>query len=305
MTISRILLLGKDGQVGTSLQPRLAALGEVIAHGRATCDLAKPDQLRAVIRNVQPDLIVNAAAYTAVDKAESDKEPCYGINAVAPGIIAEEARALGAWLVHYSTDYVFDGTKKGAYLEDDAPCPLSVYGRSKLEGDRAITAAMQNYTILRVSWVYGSVGRNFAKTILKLAAERDELRIVSDQFGAPTSADFIADTTTEIARRHLAKASSESATNFRGIFNLAPSGCVSWYDYAVELVREAKLQGRQLQLSESKILPIPSDQYPTPAARPKNSWLDTGKIRRTFGLNVPDWQAPLKKFIAQLDASLT
>lgn len=305
MTISRILLLGKDGQVGSSLQPRLAVLGEIFAYGRAACDLSNPDQLRAVIRDVRPDLIVNAAAYTAVDKAESDEESCYRVNAIAPGIIAEEALAINSWLIHYSTDYVFDGKKKGAYLEDDAPCPLSVYGRSKLEGDRAIAAAIQNHTIFRVSWVYASVGRNFAKTILKLAAERDELRIVADQFGAPTSADFIADATTEIVSKHLADANGEKAKSFQGIFNLASAGHVSWFDYAIELVREAKRQGRQIRILEDKIIPISSAEYPTPAARPKNSLLDTGKIHRTFGLNVSDWRAPLKKFIAQLDTSVT
>lgn len=291
--------------MGTALQPRLALLGETFAHGRATCDLADLDQVRFVIRSLRPDLIVNAAAYTAVDKAESDEESCRRINAVAPGVIAEEAKAIGAWLIHYSTDYVFDGKKKGAYLEDDAPSPLSVYGRSKLEGDLAVAAATQSYTTLRVSWVYGHSGRNFAKTILKLAAERDELRIVADQFGAPTSADFIAGVTAEIAGRHLSRATAETAGNFRGVFNLAPSGHVSWHDYAVELVREAKQQGHPLRLSENGILPIRSEEYPTPAARPKNSLLSTEKICRIFGLDIPDWRGPLKLFISQLDASAT
>ncbi len=305
MSPSRVLLLGKDGQVGTSLQPRLAALGELFAHGRSTCDLAKPDQLQAVIRNIRPDLIINAAAYTAVDDAESDEETCYRINAIAPGIIAKEAKSIGAWLVHYSTDYVFDGSKTLAYLEDETPSPLNVYGHSKLEGDRAISAAMQDYTIFRVSWVYGPTGRNFAKTIMRLAAERDELRVVNDQFGAPTSSHLIADVTAQFAGRHLADASSEAVKNFRGVFNLAPSGRVSWHGFAVELVREAGRQGKPLRLSESAILPIPSDEYRTPALRPKNSLLDTGKIRRIFGLEIPSWQSPLKQFVTQLDSSTT
>ena len=300
MTFSRILLLGKDGQVGTALQPRLARLGEIFTHGRETCDLANPDQLRGVIRDVKPDLIVNAAAYTAVDRAESESGVCRSVNAIGPGLVAEEARAIGAWLIHYSSDYVFDGLKKVAYVEDDTPSPLSVYGRSKLEGDRAIAAATQNYIIFRVSWVYGPAGRNFAQTILKLAAERDELRIVADQFGAPTSADFIADVTAEVAGRHIANVTDENAQKLQGIFNLAPSGRVSWHEYAIELVREAKRQGRTLRLSEDKIYPISSNEYPTTAARPKNSLLDTRKIRQVLGLNLPDWRAPLKQFIAQL-----
>lgn len=300
MTTLRILLLGKDGQVGAALQPRLAKLGTVVAHNRATCDLGDAGQLRETVRAAQPDLIVNAAAYTAVDKAETDATLCYRINAEAPGILAEEAKALGAWLIHYSTDYVFDGTKTSAYVESDPPSPLSVYGNSKLAGDRAIESTLLDYSILRVSWIYGVAGRNFAKTILKLASERDELRIVADQFGAPTSADLVADTTADIIARYLGTPRRGNDSAARGIFNVAPSGRTSWHQYAVELVREAKRQGWPLRLSEDRIIPIPTEDYPTPAARPKNSVLDTSKVRHLLGFDLPRWQTPLPEFITQL-----
>lgn len=300
MTVLRILLLGKDGQVGAALQPRLEMLGDVSAHNRTTCDLGNPEQLRETIRVARPDLIVNAAAYTAVDKAEADTGLCHRINAEAPGILAEEADALDAWLVHYSTDYVFDGTKTSAYVEDDPPSPLNAYGRSKLAGDRAIQAATRNHTIVRVSWVYGLAGRNFPKTILKLASERDELRVVADQFGAPTSADLIAEVTAEIIRRHLGVSVRTAARPARGIFNVAPSGHASWHEFAVELIREARAQGWPLKVSEKDIVSIATEQYPTPAKRPKNSLLDTAKVRRLLGADLPAWQAPLGEFIAQL-----
>jgi dTDP-4-dehydrorhamnose reductase len=303
MIAPRILLLGKDGQVGSALQLRLAGHGEVFAHGHATCNLANIDQVRDVIRSVRPNVIINAAAYTAVDKAEQDEEACFRINAVAPDVIAKEARLLGAWLIHYSTDYVFDGTKEGAYLEEDVPHPLNVYGRSKLAGDQAILAATEDCTILRVSWVYGLAGRNFAKTILKLAAERDELRIVDDQVGTPTSAEFIADVTVRILDSRFTDALSMEANSTRGVFNLAPSGRVSWHGYAVELIREAKRQGRSLRVADDKVVPITSEQYPQAAARPRNSLLDTRKIRQTFDLDLPAWRACLKSFIAELEMS--
>ncbi|WP_420833350.1 dTDP-4-dehydrorhamnose reductase [[Pseudomonas] carboxydohydrogena] len=278
----------------------MAKLGDVAAHNRTTCDLGDADQLRNVIRATRPDLIVNAVAYTAVDKAETDAALCHRINAEAPGILAEEAKALGAWLIHYSTDYVFDGSKTAAYAENDPPSPLSVYGRSKLAGDDAIASALPDHSILRVSWVYGVTGRNFAKTILKLASERDELRIVADQFGAPTSAELIAETTAEIIARYLASPHRGNAALARGIFNLAPSGRTSWHHYAVELVREAERQGWPLKLSEDRIIPISTEDYPTPAARPRNSLLDTTKLRHLLGYDLPQWQTPLREFIAQL-----
>jgi dTDP-4-dehydrorhamnose reductase len=303
MIAPRILLLGKEGQVGSALQLRLSSHGVVFAHSRATCDFANIDQVRNVIRDVQPNIIINAAAYTAVDKAEQDEEACFRINAVAPGVIAKEARLLGAWLMHYSTDYVFDGTKEGAYLEEDEPRPLNVYGRSKLAGDQAILAATEDCTILRVSWVYGLAGSNFAKTILRMAADRDELRIVDDQVGTPTSAEFIADVTIRILDCGFTDALSADANSSPRVFNLAPSGCVSWHGYAVELIREAKRQGRFVRVADDDIIPITSEQYPQAAARPRNSLLDTRKIRQTFHLDLPDWRTSLKSFIAELEMS--
>lgn len=296
MIVPRILLLGKDGQIGSALQSRLASSGQIFAQGRATCDLANVDQVRGVIRDVRPNTIINAAAYTAVDRAEQDEATCFQINAVAPAVIAEEAEALGAHLIHFSTDYIFDGTKDGPYLEDDVPGPLSVYGRSKLAGDRAVLAA-GSHVILRVSWVYGLIGRNFARTVLQLASERDELRIVDDQFGAPTPAELIADVTVRILDRYLDSGQKDRADHC-GVFNLAPEGRTSWHGFALELIREAERQGCALHTKAGRVIPIASNQYPTAAARPRNSTLDTRKLRRTFQLDLPPWQANVKTFIA-------
>ncbi|WP_035676893.1 dTDP-4-dehydrorhamnose reductase [Bradyrhizobium liaoningense] len=303
MTALRILLLGKDGQVGSALRASLALRGQLFAHNRTTCDLANIALLRNVIRAAKPNIIVNAAAYTAVDKAEQDEEACFKINAIAPGVIAEEATMLGAWLIHYSTDYVFDGAKDMPYLEDDLPRPLNVYGRSKLAGDRAILAA-GNHTILRVAWVYGLRGKNFAKTILRLASECDELRIVNDQFGAPTSAEMIAEITACFIDRSLARGQKDTADQC-GVFNVAPTGRISWHGFALELIREAERQQQELRLKEGRIIPIASNEYPAAAERPRNSSLDTGKLRRTFELDLPPWQANLKTFVANWRGSTT
>ncbi len=303
MTAPRVLLLGKDGQVGSALQASLALRGQLFAHNRTTCDLADIAQLRSVIRDTQPSIIVNAAAYTAVDKAEQDEEVCFKVNAIAPGVIAEEAATLGTWLIHYSTDYVFDGAKSMPYLEDDLPRPLNVYGRSKLAGDRAIMAA-GNHTILRVAWVYGLTGNNFAKTILRLASERDELRIVNDQFGAPTSAEMIAEITACIIDRYVAR-DQKNAADFCGVFHVAPKGRISWHGFALELIREAERQNQKLSIREGGVIPIASNEYPTAAVRPRNSSLDTGKLRRTFQLDLPPWQANLKTFVANWSSSTT
>lgn len=298
MITARILLLGMDGQVGSALRARLAARGQLVAHGRATCDFTNVEALRHVIRTAQPNLIVNAAAYTAVDEAEHDEETCRRVNAVAPGVIAEEASALEARLVHYSTDYIFDGKKDLPYLEDDLPGPLNVYGRSKLAGDRAVLAA-GNHTILRVAWVYGSTGHNFARTILRLAQERDELRIVDDQFGAPTSAELIAEVTARIIDRYLARDQTDSAADC-GVFNLAPEGRTSWHGFALKLIREANRQGHMLRAKESGVIPIPSNQYPVAATRPRNSSLNTEKLRQAFQFNLPSWQADMQNLIVNL-----
>jgi dTDP-4-dehydrorhamnose reductase len=303
MTAPRILLLGKDGQVGSALQASLALRGQVFAHNRTTCDLANVAQLRNVIRAAQPSIIVNAAAYTAVDKAEQDQEACFNINAIAPGVIAEEAATLGAWLIHYSTDYVFDGAKDTPYLEDDLTRPLNVYGRSKLAGDRAILAA-GNYTILRVAWVYGLRGNNFAKTILRLASERDELRIINDQFGAPTSAEMIAEITACVIDKYLARDQKDTADQ-RGVFNVAPKGRISWHGFALELIREAERQEQMLRIKQGGVIPITSNEYSAAAARPRNSSLDTGKLCRTFQIDLPPWQQDLKTFVANWRNSTT
>ncbi len=291
--MTRILLIGKSGQVGGALESLLASQFDVIACDRARCDLSQPDHLRAAIGAAAPDIIVNAGAYTAVDRAETDEAACRAINATAPRIIAEEARRRGAFLIHYSTDYVFDGTKPGAYAEDDATNPLSVYGSSKLDGDLAVAAAGGAYTILRVSWVFNATGRNFAKTILRLAAERDELTIVADQFGAPTSANLIARTSVAMIERYLAAPSAFPS----GLYNLAPGGRTSWHGYAQELVREARAAGLALRADESRIKPIATTDYPTPAKRPINSSLDTAKLRRTFGVELPEWQADVRQLV--------
>jgi dTDP-4-dehydrorhamnose reductase len=256
----------------------------------------RADHIRASIRDVRPDIIVNAAAYTAVDKAETDEAACLAINATAPGIIAEEARNCGAFLLHYSTDYVFDGTKSGAYVESDATNPLSVYGRSKLAGDQAVEASGGPHAILRVSWVYNATGKNFVKTILRLAAERDELTIVADQYGAPTSADLIGRTSKALIERYL-----DSKDAFpSGVYHLAPAGRTSWHGYARELARAARHAGLPVRVGDDRIRPIATKDYPTPAKRPANSSLDTTKLRRTFGLDLPEWQADVRQVVREL-----
>jgi dTDP-4-dehydrorhamnose reductase len=295
------LLFGKDGQVGSALHPRLLKLGNVIAHNRESCDLNNDRELRNVIRRVQPSIIVNAAAYTAVDDAETEIEVCNYINAEVPAILADEAHRIGAGLVHYSTNYVFNGQKATPYVEEDHPSPLGVYAQSKFKGDLAITQRMDNYTILRVGWVYGMTGRSFAKRILQLASEREELRIVADQFGTPTSAEFIADITAQLLREYyLSSGDAGRLTNARGMLNVAPSGRSCWHQYAVELVREAKRLGWPIRVTEENILAVTSDQFPAPAVRPRNSVLDTAKLRGLLGIEVPAWQDHLNLFVARL-----
>jgi len=298
MTDLRIMLLGKAGQVGSALLPHLASRGIAITHDRNTCDLQNAGQIRAAIRHAVPDVIINAAAYTAVDRAEADKNICYEINGNAPRVIADVAANIGATVVHFSTDYVFNGEKQSAYTEDDKPFPLNVYGQSKLTGDIAVLSNPNNI-VLRVSWVYGKTGNNFARTILRLAAERDELRIVADQYGVPTSADLIADMTTRVIDR-IAASNRSGAPAPAGLFNLAPAGRISWYDYAVHLVREARRLGMETKVTEDRILPIPSSQYQTAAARPANSSLDTSKFESEFAVTLPEWRIGVADLINQL-----
>ncbi|MEW5781125.1 MAG: dTDP-4-dehydrorhamnose reductase [Pseudomonadota bacterium] len=296
----KILLTGKHGQVGFELQRALASLAEIVAVGHAECDLAQPDALRRLIREVAPQIIVNAAAYTAVDKAESEPALAQAINADAPGLLGEEAKRLGALIVHYSTDYVFDGRKAGFYTEDDAPNPLNVYGRSKLAGERALIASGARHLIFRTSWVFGAHGGNFVKTILRLAAERDTLRVVADQFGAPTSAALIADVTAQILGQYVRACRPASADFAFGLCHLVAAGRTSWHEYAQEIVRAALAAGRPLRLRPEDVQAIATADYPLPAKRPANSCLDTSKLRKTFGLFLPDWRQGLHHVLAQI-----
>lgn len=291
----RLLLLGKDGQVGWELQRSLAPLGELIACGHSGANLENVNGLRRTIRNAQPAIIVNAAAYTAVDKAESEPERAYRVNAEAVGVLAEEATHLGAWLVHYSTDYVFDGVKGSAYTEDDVPNPINVYGRTKLAGEHLIRQSGCRYLIFRTSWVYAARGSNFAKTILRLAGERDKLKVVADQVGAPTSAELIADVTA-LCMSHIA---SDSDNNGRlsGTYHLVAGGETSWHGYARFVIDKAIGKGVYLKLRADAIEPIPTTDYPLPARRPLNSRLSTQKLRATFKLNLPDWRAHMDRML--------
>ena len=278
----RILLTGCAGQLGRELKRSLACLGEVIACDRQEFDLADPDALRDALRDAAPTVIVNAAAHTAVDKAESEPELAMAINAIAPGVLAEEAKRLGALLIHYSTDYVFDGTKPAPYTEDDSPAPLSVYGRSKREGELAIAAADGRHLIFRTSWVYGLHGANFMKTMLRLGKEHDELRVVGDQIGAPTWSRHLADVTALVLAR-------KDIPN--GLYHLAAAGETSWHGYAEAIFYEAQRVG--LMDKSPVVHRITSADYPLPAARPANSRLDCSRFRRDFDLTLPDWRTGL------------
>lgn len=294
----RILLLGAAGQVGWELRRSLLPLGEVLPITRAQADLADLDRLDALLEREQPTLIVNAAAYTAVDRAESDTEQAYRINAEAPARLARHAAAHDAWLVHYSTDYVFDGTKDAPYTEADAPNPQSVYGQSKREGELAIAASGCRHIILRTSWVYAARGGNFAKTMLKLAAERDSLRVIADQFGAPTSAELIADMTALI----LARLQQDAALAARasGLYHLSAQGATSWHGYAQFVLAMAAERGMALRCAPEEVQAIASRDYPLPAPRPANSRLDCSKLQTTFDLHLPPWQAQVERLIDEL-----
>ncbi len=297
MSIMKILLTGKDGQVGFELQRALAPLGEVRAVGQSECDMADAEAVRRLVRSFQPDIIVNPAAYTAVDKAETEPELAYAVNAVAPGLFGEEAAKFGAWVVHYSTDYVFDGMKTGAYTEDNATNPQSVYGRTKRDGEIALQQSGARHLIFRTSWVVGSHGKNFAKTILRLAEERDYLTVVADQYGAPTSAALLADVTAQLIRQK--QREGEDGFPF-GLYHLVAGGETNWCDYAQFIVSEALAAGKPLTLSPEAIRAILASEYPTAAKRPANSRLDTGKFHRTFGLVLPHWQSAVRHILQQV-----
>jgi dTDP-4-dehydrorhamnose reductase len=293
----KILLTGKNGQVGFELQHALAAVGKVIAVGHAECDLADEAALRALIRSVKPEIIVNAAAYTAVDKAETEIALARAVNARAPGVIGEEAARLGACVVHYSTDYVFDGSKNSPYTEEDATNPLSAYGRSKRDGELALQASNAKHLIFRTSWAAGAHGNNFAKTILRLAAERDTLAVVADQFGVPTTASLLAGTTARLLRQMQREGPDSFAF---GLYHLVPSGETNWHDYACFVITEALRLGRPLKLKPQDVKAIATSEYPLPAKRPANSRLDTTRLRRTFGLELPAWQSDLQKLLREI-----
>lgn len=288
----RILVTGAGGQVGSALRPALAPLGEVVALDRSQLDLAQPDALRARVRELAPQAIVNAAAYTAVDRAESESELARAINAVAPGVLAEEALRLGAVLVHYSTDYVFDGTKPSPYVEDDPARPLSVYGRTKLEGERAIGASGCRHLTLRTSWVFGARGHNFLLTMLRLARERRALRIVSDQIGAPTWCRDIAAATARLLD------GGHAAPGADGLYHLTASGATSWFGFAQAIFASPEMA--RLGIEPPALEAIPTSAYPTAARRPANSRLDCARLAHRTGIRMPAWEAGLAGALAEL-----
>jgi len=291
-----ILLFGKNGQVGWELQRALAPLGQVTALASDSTeycgDFRHPQGIADTVRRLKPDVIVNAAAWTAVDKAENEREQAQLINAEAVEILAREAQRLGAWLIHYSTDYVFPGSGERPWREDDATDPQNVYGATKLAGERAIQRHSEKHLIFRTSWVYAGRGNNFAKTMLRLAGEREELSVISDQFGAPTGADLIADCTAH-AIRHV-----QGTPSAAGLYHLVASGTTTWFDYASLVFDEARAAGMALALQ--KMHAVPTSSYPTPAVRPLNSRLATDKFRQAFGLMLPDWRPGVQRMLREL-----
>ena len=287
--LPKILITGADGQVGFELRRTLAPLGEIIALVRADLDLSDATATLTVLDKYQPDIIVNPAAYTAVDKAESDVELAYAVNAQAAGVMARWAQQQGAMLIHYSTDYVFDGMKSGAYVEDDAIAPQSVYGASKAQGEQFVREACAAHFIFRTSWVFGAYGANFLKTMLNLMKTRDALNVVNDQFGAPTSAFLLADVTAHVLRDAWLKRQNGELPDY-GTYHLTASGSTSWHGYAQYIAALAEQAGVTLKMHSEDIRGIPSSDYPTPAKRPTNSRLDTRLLQETFNLRLPDWQ---------------
>jgi dTDP-4-dehydrorhamnose reductase len=310
----RTVLLGAQGQLGHALAQTLPVLGEVLAFGRQQADLAQAEALRALLDQHQPQLIVNAAAYTAVDKAEQEPDVAHAINAQAPAVLAQWAAAHGAVLVHYSTDYVFDGQSPQPYTEADVPAPQSVYGRSKWAGERAVQAALGRHLVFRTSWVVGAHGGNFLKTMLRLGAERDSLRVVADQHGAPTSTDLIAHTTLEVLKQmradlggpgqvsHTADAGAWAPANDTrwGLYHLAAAGETTWHAYACHVIDRATALGWPMRASATNIEAIATDQYPLPAPRPANSRLNTQRLQTCFGVALPDWRVGVDAVLASL-----
>ncbi len=295
----KILLLGKNGQVGWELQRSLAVLGEVVAldfdsPGPLSADFSKPESLAATVRSVAPQLIVNAAAHTAVDKCESEPNLARALNASSPAVLAREAKTLGAWLVHYSTDYVFDGSGNTPWLEDSTTGPLNVYGATKLEGEEAVRASGCRHLIFRTSWVYGARGGNFAKIMLKLAAERERLTVIDDQFGAPTGADMLADITAHAVRTVAQRA------ELAGTYHAVAAGETTWHGYARHVIEFARAAGRPIKVAPEAIEPVPTSAFPTPAKRPGNSRMNTQKLRDSFGLALPTWQTGVDRLLTEV-----
>jgi dTDP-4-dehydrorhamnose reductase len=290
----KLLLLGRNGQVGWELQRSLAPLGEVVALGSAEADFAQPEALAAIVRSVAPDVIVNAAACTAVDRAESEPDLAHAVNAASPGVLAREAAALGTWLLHFSTDYVFDGSGSTPWLEDSPTGPLSAYGRSKLAGEEAIRASGCRHLILRTSWVYAARGGNFAKTMLRLAREREQLSVVADQFGAPTGAELLADLSAHALR------TAQARPEVSGTYHAAAAGETSWHGYASHVIAIARAAGQPIKVADAAITAVPTSAFPTPARRPANSRLDTTKMRQTFDLTLPRWQDGVERMLSEV-----
>ncbi|MDX1914452.1 MAG: dTDP-4-dehydrorhamnose reductase [Methylophilus sp.] len=298
----KILLTGINGQVGNALQKRLCADYQLTALSREQLDLTREDEIRRVVQSIKPDVIINPAAYTAVDKAESEQDLAYAINATAPQVLAEEALKLNAGLIHFSTDYVFDGTKSEPYVETDQVNPLGVYGKSKLAGEQLITAIGLPHLILRTSWVYGAYGKNFLKTILRLGSDREQLRIVADQFGAPTSSMSIA-----VGVQQLLEAWDKSNDVQSGIYHFTNAGSTSWHGFTCQIIQDYQQHATAsglpaLKLNVENIEPITTAEYPTPAKRPANSRLNNAKLKSTFNITLPAWQDGLKEVIKQLES---
>lgn len=294
----KVLLLGKGGQVGWELQRSLAPLGEVVALDFDStdfhADFSHPEQLAETVLKVRPDVVVNSAAHTAVDKAESEPEFARKLNATSPGVVAQAAQEIGALMVHYSTDYVFDGSGNKPWLEDDLTAPLSVYGSTKLEGELLVARHCARHLIFRTSWVYAARGGNFAKTMLRLAQERERLAVIDDQVGAPTGAELLADVSAHVLRAALQR------PEVGGTYHAVAAGETSWHGYARHVIEFARALGRPIKVAPDAIAPIPTSAYPTPAVRPKNSRLDTSKLRTTFGLTLPPWQAGVERMLTEL-----
>jgi dTDP-4-dehydrorhamnose reductase len=295
----RLLLTGANGQVGWELRRSLMSVGEVVALDRSQCNLVHPERLRDVVRGIDPAVVVNAAAYTSVDEAEQDEHTAMTVNGTAVGVLAEEARTRGALLVHYSTDYVFDGTKQSPYVEEDSPHPLNVYGRSKLAGEIAITESGAAHLILRTSWVYAARGRNFVRTVLRLASERDEIKIVADQSGTPNWARNIADVTAHAVRQ--AAAERASGTFVSGLFHLTATGRTSWHGFAQATVEHGRRHGLVAADRPARLVAIPTAEYPTPAARPNCSCLSGARFAERFGVPFPDWRQALPLCLMEIE----